>query len=84
MMVEGLSKRVTQIADRKPAQVGIVAVGQRDNLEPFAHFARQREQHRLPRQVQALHEIELVDVRDELRDAVADQEVGLRRVAGDS
>ena len=63
-----------------PRRSRIVAVGQRDNLEPFAHFARQREQHGLPRQVQALHEIEFVDVRDELRDAVADQEMGLRRV----
>ena len=79
----GLSKRVTQIADRKPAQFGIVIVGQRDNLEPFAHFSRQCEQHRLSRQVQALHEIDFVDVRDEFRDAVADQEMGLRRVTGE-
>ena len=40
-------QRVPQVPRRKPSQRRRVVLRQRDDLESFAHFARQREDHRL-------------------------------------
>ena len=61
----------------------MVTASERHRLEALAHLAGKCEQHRLPREVHALGDVEAGHVGDEFADAVADQEMRLRGVAGD-
>src|SRR5512134_881101 len=75
------SERVPQVAHGKAEQRRIVPFRERNDLEPLAHFRGQCQHHDLSRKVDALGDIQVRDVGDEIGNAAANQKVCLRRVA---